>query len=211
MAVRPIILWPEPWLNQQSVPLLPEEFGSEQLKELAVDLVDTMSAARGVGLAAPQLGVHKRVVVVPNPERLNEGGVLVLCNPVLSEMSPERKVNVEGCLSLPGATLPVERAVSVKVTAKFIDGVDLEAVWSGFAAVAVQHECDHLDGKVIADNISPLRKQLLRKKLKKVMREMQRAQEAEEAKRLLLQKVKGPPPNPSEYTLPPAVAPKSGP
>src|ERR1035437_322662 len=124
MSVRPIILWPESWLNKLSVPVLPEEYNSDQLIELATDLVDTMRAARGVGLAAPQLGVLKRIVAVPNPEKLIEGGVLILCNPVLSEFSPEKHRGLEGCLSLPGQTLSIERSRQVQVTAKRVDGTD---------------------------------------------------------------------------------------
>lgn len=205
MAVRPIILWPEPWLNQQSAPVLPEEFGSELLQELETDLVDTMRAARGVGLAAPQLGVHKRVIAVPDPEKLSQGGVLVLCNPVLSEFATEKRGGLEGCLSLPGQNLHIERFVSVKLTAKLASGADVEGVWSGFAAIALQHECDHLDGKTIADSVGPLAKQMLRKKLKKVMRAMR---QAEENKRSIIKKAKGLPTDPSDYALPQAIKPQ---
>lgn len=204
MNVRPIILWPESWLNQVSAPVLPEEYNSEALLELAADLVATMRAARGVGLAAPQLGVHKRIVVVPNPEKLAEGGVLVLCNPMLSDFSEEKHRGLEGCLSLPGLTLSIERSNKVRVTAKRVDGTDFVAVWEGFAAVAVQHECDHLDGITIADSVGPLGKTVLRKKLKKVMKAMEKAQES---KREVAKLARGSRPDPSDYELPPRSAP----
>jgi len=208
MAVRPIILWPETWLNQQSAPVLPEEFNTEALIELAADLVDTLSAARGVGLAAPQLGVHKRVVAVPDPKQ----GILVLCNPTLSEFAPEKRVSLEGCLSLPTVTLPIERPIRVKVTARRVGGAVYEEVWSEFAAVAVQHECDHLDGKTIADNVGPLRKQMIRKKLTKVMREMKRAEENKnDVLKTVVRKVKELPTDPSDYVLPKSLPPGSGP
>lgn len=203
MAVRPIVLWPESWLNQQSSPVLPEEFNSEQLNELAEDLFETMSAARGLGLAAPQLGVHKRVIAVPDATRLAQGqrATIVLCNPVLSELSEEKKRAPEGCLSLPNIELWMDRSTSVKVTAKTIDGKDYEGVWTGLPAIAVQHECDHLDGKTIADSIGQLHKQLLRKKLKKVMRNLERAREQEEqARHAVIRKAMGPR-DVNEYTV----------
>jgi peptide deformylase len=204
MSVRPIILWPEPWLNQLSALVLPEEYNSEVLLELATDLVDTMRAARGVGLAAPQLGVHKRIVVVPNPEKLAEGGVLVLCNPVLTDFSEEKHRGLEGCLSLPGLTLSIERSNKVRVSAKRVDGTDFLGVWEGFSAVALQHECNHLDGITIADSVGPLGKSVLRKKLKKVMKVMERAQES---KREVAKLARGSKPDPSEYALPSRRAP----
>lgn len=176
MAVRPIILYPESWLKQKSAPVLLEEFGSDQLRELVADLAETMVAARGVGLAAPQIGVHKRVVVVPSPTNPSRGNLVVLCNPVLSEFTAEMQTTLEGCLSLPGVTLPVKRPVGVKLKAQTVEGVDFEAEWSGFAAIALQHECDHLDGKTIADNISYMKKQFVLKQLKKTVREMQEAE-----------------------------------
>jgi peptide deformylase len=203
MSVNPIILWPESWLNQKSVPVLPEEFNSEELAGLAEDLVDTMAAARGLGLAAPQLGVHKRVVAVPHPKY----GVIVLCNPVLSEFTTSKQVTLEGCLSLPTITLPVERPTGVKVAAQRMDGTGFEEVWSGMAAIAVQHECDHLDGKTIADTVGPLRKQMIRKKLTKVVRDMRRAAEnKEKVTRSVIKKVKELPTDPSEYAPPPKAA-----
>lgn len=203
MAVRPIILWPESWLNQKSTPVLPDEFGSEQLSELAVDLFETMQAARGLGLSAPQLGVHKRVIAVPDPTQaaLGRRATIVLCNPVLSELSEGKNRAPEGCLSLPSIELWMERYTSVKVTAKTIDGKDYESVWTGLPAVAVQHECDHLEGETIADGIGQLHKQLLRKKLKKTMRNLERAREQEEqAKHALIRKAMGPR-DANEYTV----------
>lgn len=201
MAVRPIVLWPEPWLNKQSAAVLPEEFGSEPLVELADDLVETMHAAKGIGLAAPQLGVHKRVVAVPDPTRRAPHGTLVLCNPVLSELAAEKEKAPEGCLSLPGVELWMERSTSVKVTARLVDGTDYEGVWNAIPARALQHECDHLDGKTIADGVGPLRKQMLQKKLKKVMKDLERAREREqEARRALIRKARGPQ-DPSEYVV----------
>jgi peptide deformylase len=179
--------------------VLQEEFNSDPLLELATDLVDTMRAARGVGLAAPQLGVHKRIVVVPNPEKLVEGGVLVLCNPVLTDFSEEKHRGLEGCLSLPGLTLSIERPYKVRVTAKRVDGTDFLGAWEGFAAIALQHECNHLDGITIADSVGPLGKTVLRKKLKKVMKVMERAQES---KKEVAKLARGAKPDPSEYALP---------
>jgi len=200
MAIRPIIIWPEPWLSQKSDLVLPEEFNSESLKELETDLVETMTAAKGVGLSAPQLGVHKQVIVVPDPTPLDgRTRALVLCNPVLSEFSAARRGGQEGCLSLLDIILPVERAIRVKITAKRVDGSDFEAVMTELFAVAVQHECDHLVGKTIADGMGPLRQSMIKDKLKKVMREMVRA---EERKQSTLQKLKGAKTDPSDYVIP---------
>jgi peptide deformylase len=199
MSVVPIVLWPEPWLNQKSDPVLPEEFGSEALKELEVALVETMLAARGVGLSAPQIGIHKQIIAIPDPV-LVDGAMraLVLCNPVLSEVSEAKRSGQEGCLSLPTILLPVERAVRVKLTAKRVDGSDYEVVLDELFAVAAQHECDHLVGRTIADGMGPLRQSMIKEKLKKVMREMERADERKQA---TLQKLKGDKTNPSEYSL----------
>jgi peptide deformylase len=184
--------------------VLQEEYGSEPLFELAADLVDTMRAARGVGLAAPQLGVHKRVVVVPDAERLVEGGVLVLCNPVLTDFSEDKHRGLEGCLSLPGVTLSIERPSRVRVAAKRVDGTDFTAVWEGFAAIALQHECDHLNGVTIADSVGPLGKTVLRKKLKKVMKAMERVQEHKQA---IVKLARDTGSDPTDYALPARRAP----
>jgi peptide deformylase len=166
MAVRPIILWPEPWLNQKSDPVLESEFGTEALKEMAIDLADTLKAAKGFGLAAPQLCVHKQVVVVWTP-LTGASNTLCLCNPKIVATEGEPKVATEGCLSLPGAFAPVARFPKVTVQYRLVDGTVTEDTFEDHAAVAVQHEMDHLVGTTLADKVGPAKRNQMRDRIKR--------------------------------------------
>lgn len=172
MTVRPIVMWPEPWLKQKSVEVLPEEFGSPDLVELAEDLVETMQAARGLGISAPQIGVHKRIIVIPSPEK----GWLTVCNPVVTPTIATKNRGQEGCLSLPGVALYIERHEGVRLEGRAVDGAAIAFELTGLAAIAAQHECDHLDGTTIAEHVGPAHQQLLRAKMKKAVRNMERSQ-----------------------------------
>jgi peptide deformylase len=140
------------------------------VKALVRDLFDSMKAAEGVGLAAPQLGVLKRVVVVDVSRQHPQILPISFINPRI--LSAEgREIGEEGCLSFPDLYGPVPRHVRVRVEALDINGVQFAVDAEGFYARALQHEIDHLDGKLFIDYLSPLKRQLLRGRLKALKRE----------------------------------------
>lgn len=120
------------------------------LRELVRAMAETMYAENGVGLAAPQVGVDKRVIVFDVDDRL-----AAICNPCIVEFSEETEVDEEGCLSVPGITVPVERSTHVVCTGQTIDGKQLEIKASDLLARVLQHEIDHLDGVIILDRCPP--------------------------------------------------------
>lgn len=132
--------------------------GDESLRELVRAMAETMREENGVGLAAPQVGVDKRVIVFDVDERL-----AALCNPVITEFSDETLVEEEGCLSVPGVSVPVERAARVVCIGQSIDGHEVTIEAEEFLARVLQHEIDHLDGVIILDRCEPeLRKEIIR-------------------------------------------------
>jgi len=171
MAIREILIWPDPELRKVSAPV--EKF-DDALRALAQDLFETMYDADGVGLAAPQIGVHQRIVVVdiasPDAERPSGEEPIVVVNPVFTlkegEMSWE-----EGCLSVPGELGTVTRAAHVVVRYQDLDGNFHEIEAEGLKAVALQHEFDHLDGKLFVDYLSRLKRNLIKKKMVKLREE----------------------------------------
>jgi len=120
------------------------------LRDLVRLMAETMHAESGVGLAAPQVGVDKRVIVFDVDERL-----AALCNPVITEFSDETALDDEGCLSLPGVTVPVERSVRVVCTGRTIEGDEVTLEAEELLARVLQHEIDHLDGVIILDRCPP--------------------------------------------------------
>lgn len=120
--------------------------GDSSLRDLVRAMAETMYAEAGVGLAAPQIGVDKRVIVFDIDEKL-----AALCNPVITEFSEETVVDDEGCLSVPGISVPVERSVRVVCTGHTIDGRTITLEAEDFLARVLQHEIDHLDGVIILD------------------------------------------------------------
>lgn len=128
------------------------------LRDLVRMMAETMYAENGVGLAAPQVGVDKRVIVFDVEDRL-----AALCNPVITEASDETEVDEEGCLSVPGINVPVERSVRIVCQAQAIDGKPIVIEAEGFTARVLQHEIDHLDGVLILDRCpADLRKSIIR-------------------------------------------------
>lgn len=164
MAILPIRIYPDPVLRERCPPVT--EFGSA-LARLASDMVETMHAAPGVGLAAPQVGERLRLAVVDlsvgkQPEELR-----VLINPEV--VAPEgSEVEVEGCLSLPGMTEKVERPERVRVRALDLGGRPLEFAADGWLARAVCHEVDHLDGILFVDHLRGLRKERAKRRLRRL-------------------------------------------
>ena len=169
MTVRKILIYPEDCLKQVAKPVT--DFQDETLKTLVSDMAETMYDAPGVGLAAPQVGVSLRVAVTdvnwrsddPDAER----NYKVWINPEFIWKSEETEVTEEGCLSLPEVWGEVTRPNAVRLRWFDLEGKEHEEEFHGFQAVALQHEFDHLDGKVFIDYFSPLKRRMIIKKLKK--------------------------------------------
>lgn len=169
MATRPVVLLGDPVLRQEAREV--EEL-DEGVRTLVRDLFETMDHEEGVGLAAPQVGVPLRVIVVdPRLEDDPEGGRIALVNPRIVEHSKARERGREGCLSIPGVDEMVERAVGITVEAMDLEGNPLELRAEGFPARVLQHEIDHLDGILYIDRISPLARDLVLKRYRRLREE----------------------------------------
>jgi len=164
MALLNILEYPDPRLRQRAQPVAVVD---DKIRRLIADMLETMYAAPGVGLAATQVDVHQRVIVMDVSEGRNEP--LALVNPEILERE-ERGIGEEGCLSVPGYTDSVERARRIKVRALDAQGNTLEFTVEGLKAVCIQHELDHLEGKLFVDYLSELKRQRIKKKLSKTAR-----------------------------------------
>jgi peptide deformylase len=169
MAILNILRYPDPRLHKVAKPVT--EFG-ERLNQLVADMAETMYDAPGVGLAASQVDVHERVVVIDITETKDELRVFV--NPEITWASDEKQVYDEGCLSVPGIYDGVERPARVKVRALDQKGEPFELEADGLLAVCIQHEMDHLMGKVFVEYLSPLKRNRIKSKLLKEERGMER-------------------------------------
>ena len=167
----PVYLYGHPVLRRKS-----ETINSDypELKKLLDDMFETMYASEGVGLAAHQIGRNDRIIVIDadpvsenNPECA--GRKMVLINPVVEILDGEKITRGEGCLSLPGLSENVTRIEHIKLQWEDENFTKHEEIISGFLARIVQHECDHLEGKLYIDHISPIRKQLIRTKLNNII------------------------------------------
>ena len=164
MAILPIIHYPDPRLHKFAAPVHEVD---ESIRRLAKDMAETMYAAPGVGLAATQVDVHKQVIVIDISETLDQP--LFFINPKIIEARGRADCE-EGCLSLPGIFEKVSRAEWVKVQALGIDGQPFEMQSDGLLAVCIQHEMDHLKGKVFVEYLSQLKQKRIADKLKKQQR-----------------------------------------
>jgi peptide deformylase len=169
MALLKILRYPDSRLHKVAKPVT--EFG-ERLQQLVADMAETMYDAPGVGLAATQVDVHERVVVIDVSETHDQLKVFV--NPEITWASEDKQVYDEGCLSVPGIYDGVERPARVKVRALDQFGKSFEIDCEGLLAVCVQHEMDHLMGKVFVEYLSPLKRNRIKAKLIKEEREMER-------------------------------------
>jgi peptide deformylase len=169
MALLDILHYPDPRLQTRAKPVRQVD---ARLRQLVADMAETMYQAPGVGLAATQINVHERLMVIDVSETKNE--LLVLINPEIIWASAELKVWEEGCLSVPGFYDNVERPASVRVRALNLDGQSFELEADGLLAVCIQHEIDHLDGKVFVDYLSALKRNRIKSKLQKSARELAR-------------------------------------
>jgi peptide deformylase len=166
MAQLPILTFPDARLHTVAKPVAQVD---DRIRRLAGDMLETMYAQDGVGLAATQVDVHERVVVMDVSEGRDQP--LVLINPELIERSAARLVREEGCLSVPRIYDKVERHETVTVRALDRDGQVFEMACEGLASVCVQHEIDHLDGKVFVEYLSALKRDRIRQKMIKRARD----------------------------------------
>jgi peptide deformylase len=161
MSVRPVRIYGDPVLRQKSAEV--SQFDDE-LRALVRDLLDTMAAYKGVGLAANQVGVAQRIAVVDVPVDDTTRIRHTLVNPVIAIRSGS-ETGEEGCLSIPGLYEDVTRAHRIRLSAVDENGTPYELEAEGYLARAIQHEIDHLDGVLFIDRLSPLRRQFLRRSL----------------------------------------------
>lgn len=142
----------------------------DELQSLIDDMIETMYAAPGVGLAAPQVGVSRRLAVIDVSTKEEKAPLLVLVNPVFLAREGEIEFE-EGCLSLPEYTTRVKRAEAVAVRAMDREGKDMEIECDGLLAIALQHEIDHLDGVLLIDRISPVKREFFKKRYQKTRKQ----------------------------------------
>ncbi|MBB3826345.1 peptide deformylase [Xanthomonas arboricola] len=164
MALLPILEFPDPRLRTKAVPVDAAEVTSPAFQTLLDDMFQTMYEAPGIGLAASQVDVHKRFMVIDVSEEKNAPQVFI--NPDIATRQGEQ-VYQEGCLSVPGIFADVSRADAITVRYLDRDGKAQELSTDGLLAVCIQHEMDHLDGKLFVDYLSPLKREMVRKKLAK--------------------------------------------
>jgi peptide deformylase len=166
MAILPILRFPDPRLREKSKVVT--AFG-EALKKLVADMTDTMYAANGAGLAAIQVGVPLRMFIV-DPEvagGLPTDPVLVVANPEIVTLSEESQTGDEGCLSFPGIFVPVKRAMHADVRAVDVDGKPFTLTGAELFARALQHETDHLNARLLIDMVGPVKREIIKRKMKK--------------------------------------------
>lgn len=166
MAVLPILCYPDPRLEKIAKPVQQVD---ARIVQLVADMKDTMYEAKGIGLAATQVDVHERVIVIDVSEERD--APLVLINPELVWTSPTTHLNEEGCLSVPGIYDGVQRFDAVHVRALDLDGQARVIEAQELLAVCIQHEMDHLLGKVFVEYLSPLKRNRIKTKMRKAQRE----------------------------------------
>lgn len=169
MALLPILRYPDPRLHKTAAPVARVD---DRIRQLVRDMAETMYAAPGIGLAATQVDVHERVIVLDVSENSDE--LRVLINPEILWKSDDLRVFEEGCLSVPDIYDEVERAARIKVRALDEHGAVQEFEAEGLLAVCIQHEIDHLDGKVFVEYLSALKQNRIRTRLRKRERERER-------------------------------------
>ncbi|MCT9811561.1 peptide deformylase [Acidovorax sp. Be4] len=162
MAILPILCYPDPRLHKVAQPVTVVD---ARIQALVADMLETMYDAQGIGLAATQVDVHERVVVIDVSEERDQP--MVLINPEILWASDEKQVGDEGCLSVPGIYDGVERSTAVKVRALDGSGQSREIDAEGMLAICIQHEMDHLLGKVFVEYLSPLKRNRIKTKLLK--------------------------------------------
>ena len=166
MALLTILCYPDPKLHKVAKPVPAVD---AYIQALATDMLETMYEAKGIGLAATQVDQHLRLIVIDTSEERNQP--LVLINPEITWTSAATHLNEEGCLSVPGIYDGVQRFDEIRVTALDRDGKTITVEADGLLAVCIQHEMDHLIGKVFVEYLSPLKRNRIKKKMLKAQRE----------------------------------------
>lgn len=166
MSVRPIVVWPDPRLREDTTTI---ETIDDDVRALYRDLIDTMFAYNGIGIAAVQIGVSRKMFLL---EASLCGGSesddpVAFINPEVVWASDETDKSDEGCLSFPGIYVPIERPLQARVSAIGMDGEPFELEGEGLLARAIQHENDHLTGKLMVDFVGPLKRQMIKRRLKR--------------------------------------------
>jgi len=166
MAVRSIVRFPDPRLRQRSAEV--GEVG-EDVRQLVADMTETMAASNGAGLAAIQVGEPVRLFIVDGHVAggAEDSPPKVFINPEIVEISDESQTGDEGCLSFPEIFVPVKRGMRAKVRAQDLEGNAFEAEGEGLYARALQHETDHLNGRLLIDQVGPVKRELIKRKLRK--------------------------------------------
>ena len=167
MALLEIRKYPEKILKQKTVPV---ETIDSYIHHLIDDMIETMYAARGIGLAANQVGVSKRLCIIDTSGREERSQLIVLINPVIAEKEGSEESD-EGCLSIPGYLPIIKRAAKVIVKGLNREGRPIQVEATGLLARALQHEIDHLDGLLIIDRMSPIKREFFKKRYKRSLRE----------------------------------------
>lgn len=165
MALLSILNFPDPRLRTKAKPVAQV---NDAIRTLASDMLETMYAAPGIGLAASQVDKHIQLIVMDLSEERNEP--MVFINPKITPLNDETQPYEEGCLSVPEVYEKVDRAAHIKIEALDLQGQPFELEAEGLLAVCIQHEMDHLDGKLFVDYLSPLKRQRIREKLSKAER-----------------------------------------
>ena len=165
MAVLKILIFPDQRLRTVAKTVLDID---EEVKTLTDDLLETMYEGNGIGLSATQVNVHKRILVVDVSEEKDTP--MIFINPSVEVLGQEKKTYGEGCLSVPGFFEDVSRPAKIRITAQNLDGEKFSIEAEDLLAVAIQHEMDHLDGKIFVDFLSNLKRQRIKQKLIKISR-----------------------------------------
>ncbi len=164
MAILPIIKLPDPILRQVSKPI---ETVDDGVRRLAADMLATMYKAPGVGLAGIQVAVPRRILVLDVSEKEDEPQPIVMINPEILSLGPELRMHEEGCLSIPETHVEIERPSTLRVRFLDVQGKQIELDAEGLLATAIQHEINHLDGRLIIDFLSKMRRDMVIRKFKK--------------------------------------------
>jgi peptide deformylase len=171
--IRPILIHPDPRLKKLCDPVTAI---SPELGKLAEEMLETMYDAPGIGLAAPQIGITKRLIVLDCVKAVDEAPrPIAMFNPVITWSSEELSTYEEGCLSIPEQYAEVQRPAEVRVTWLGLDGKMQEEQFSGLWATCIQHEIDHLNGKLFIDYLGPLKRQMITRRMEKLKRERARS------------------------------------
>tara|TARA_B100000963_G_C22582805_1_gene651659 strand:+ start:940 stop:1464 length:525 start_codon:yes stop_codon:yes gene_type:complete len=168
MSKRNIIIEPDPILRKKSDPL---EKVNDELRKLLDDMLETMYAAPGIGLAAVQVGILKRLVVIDISKEEEKRSPLYLINPIITFKSQKKSLHEEGCLSLPGYFAEIERPAECHINYISYEGEQKKLKATGLLSTCIQHEIDHLDGILFIDYLSKIKKDMIIKKLTKFKKE----------------------------------------